>query len=128
MEIRQTYHRLDSESNKVSFFSIMSNLALFLNVNVISRSRIINEKQFFSFIVIAHNKESLSIIKEYFLKFPLLSSKYLDFKDWKNILDLQKTNSRTTSYLNEAIITRKDFNKTRTSYNWDHLRNCYLIN
>jgi hypothetical protein len=128
MEIRQTYHRLDSENKKVSFFPIMSKLALFLNVNVISRSRIINEKQFFSFIVMAHNKESLSIITEYFLKFPLLSSKFLDFKDWKNILELQKTNSMTTSYLNEAIITRKDFNKTRTTYNWDHLKDCYLIN
>ena len=94
MEIRQTYHRLDFENKKVSFFPIMSKLALFLNVNLISRSRIINEKQFFSFIVIAHNKESLSIIKEYFFKFPLLSSKYLDFKDWNNILELQKINSR----------------------------------
>jgi hypothetical protein len=128
MEIRQTYHKLDSENKKVSFFPIMSKLALFLNVNLISRSRIINEKQFFSFIVIAHNKESLSIIKEYFFNFPLLSSKYLDFKDWNNIIELQKINSRTTSYLNEAIITRKNFNSTRTIYNWDHLKDCYLIN
>lgn len=128
MEIRQTYHRLDSEGKKVSFFSIMSKLALFLNVNVISRSRIINEKQFFSYIIIAHNKHSLSIITDYFIKFPLLSSKYLDFKAWKNILDLQKSNSITTSYLNEAIITRKNFNKTRNTYNWYHLNDCYLTN
>jgi hypothetical protein len=87
MEIRQTYHTLDSENKKLSFFPIMSKLALFLNVNLISRSRIINEKQFFSFIVIGHNKESLSIVKEYFFKFPLLSSKYLDFKDWNNIFE-----------------------------------------
>jgi hypothetical protein len=128
MEIKQTYNRLDSESYKISFFSIMSKLALFLNVNVISRSRILNEKQFFSYIIMAHNKKSLIIIKEYFLKFPLLSSKSLDFKAWINILDLQKTNSITTSYLNEAIITRKDFNKTRTTFNWDHLKDCYLTN
>jgi hypothetical protein len=128
MEIKQNYHILDSEDKKISFFSIMSKLALFLNVNVISRSRILNEKQYFSFIVICHNKESLNVISEYFLKFPLLSSKNLDFKAWRNILELQKTNSITTSYLNEAIITRKDFNKTRTTFNWDHLKDCYLTN
>jgi len=128
LEIKQTYHRLNSENKKVSFYSIMSNIALFLNVNLLSRSRIINDKQFFSFIVTAHNKKSLTIITEYFLKFPLLSSKYLDFKTWKNILELQKNNSITTSYLNEAIIARKDYNKTRTTYNWDHLKNCYLNN
>jgi LAGLIDADG endonuclease/Cytochrome C and Quinol oxidase polypeptide I len=128
MEIKQNYHRLDPAGNKESFFTIMSKLALFLNVNVISRSRIINEKQFYNFIVIAHNKESLTIITEYFLKFPLISSKYLDFKAWKNILELQKTNSITTSYLNDAIKTRKDFNKSRTTFNWDHLKDCYLIN
>jgi hypothetical protein len=57
-----------------------------------------------------------------------LSSKYLDFKDWNNIFEWQQINSRTTSYLNEAIITRKNFNSTRTVYNWDHLKDCYLIN
>lgn len=128
MEIKQNYQKLDSVGPKESFFSIMSKLALFLHVNVISRSRIINEKLFFSFILKAHNKESLTIITEYFLKFPLLSSKYLDFKAWKNILELQKTNSIITSYLKEVVIIRKDFNKTRTTFNWDHLKNCYLTN
>jgi hypothetical protein len=80
MEIRQTYHRLDSDKNKLSFYPIIQKLALFLKVNVISRSRIIKDKQFYSFIVTAHNKESISIIINYLLKFPLLSSKYLDFK------------------------------------------------
>lgn len=128
IEIRQTYHRLDSENKKISFYSIISKLALFLNVNIISRNRIINDKQFSSFIVIAHNKKSLSIISEYFLKFPLLSSKYLDFKVWKNILDLQNFNSITSSYLDEAIKARKDFNKSRITYNWSHLKHCYLTN
>ena len=33
----------------------------------------------------------------------------------------------TTAYLNEAIKTKTDFNKTRTRFSWDHLKNCYLI-
>ena len=42
------------------------------------------------------------------------------------MLDLQKDSSRVSSYLDEALNIRKDFNSTRTTYNWDHLENCYL--
>ena len=109
-----------------SYFSIMSKVASYLGSNVLSRSRIKGDKQFYSFIVMAHNKVSLIKIIDYFNKFPLLSSKYLDYISWCYVLDLQQKNSRTTSYLDEALIIRKDFNKTRTTYNWNHLKNCYL--
>ena len=127
LEIRQTYHRLNNDGEQVSFFSIMSKVANYLNSNVLSRSRIIGEKQYYSFILMAHSQISLNKIIEYFSRFPLLSSKYLDYKSWAYVLELQKTNSRTTSYLEEAIKIRKDYNATRTTYNWNHLINCYLI-
>nr|YP_010470462.1 LAGLIDADG endonuclease [Inonotus hispidus]UVF37950.1 LAGLIDADG endonuclease [Inonotus hispidus] len=134
LEIRQTYHRLDSEENKTSFFSIMSVLAKFLNVNVYSRSRCLNNKQFYSYTIVAQNKNSLKIIVNYFLNYPLLSSKILDFKNWlyileqKNEISQHLNNQRLpNSFLDEATKIRKDFNKTRTTYNWDHLKNCYLI-
>lgn len=127
LELRQTYHKLDPEMNKVSYFSIMSILANYLGVNVYSRSKIIKEKQYYSFIIMAANRTSLSILSDYFNKFPLLSSKFLDFKDWVYILELQKNNPITSSYLNEAINVRKNYNDTRTQYNWDHLKDCYLL-
>lgn len=131
LEIKQNYHKLDSDGNKVSFFPIMSKLAGFLGVSVYSRSRVRNNKEFYSFTVISHNKDSLLKITNYFNKFPLLSSKYLDYKDFLYILDLQNKNNITTSYLNEAMKIRKDFNSTRTTYHWSHLKinihNCYLI-
>jgi len=127
LEIKQTYHKLDSDDNKVSFFPIMSKLAGFLCVSVYSRSRILNNKEFYSFTVVSHNKKSLLKITHYFNKFPLLSSKYLDYKDFLYILELQNKNKLTTSYLGEAIKIRKDFNSTRTTYHWSHLKNCYLI-
>nr|YP_010697742.1 LAGLIDADG homing endonuclease [Porodaedalea niemelaei]WCF76638.1 LAGLIDADG homing endonuclease [Porodaedalea niemelaei] len=153
MEIRQTYHRLDTEGNKTNYFSIMSIIANFLGVNLYSRNRTINDKQFYSYTVVSHNKHSRSKIVEYFTKYPLLSSKYLDFKDWLSILDKQAKSNHpsisapqgtkpnlfedtedtvfcirrdATYYLDEAVKIRKDFNKTRTTYNWDHLKNCYL--
>jgi len=129
LEIKQTYHKLDSDGKKISFLSIMSKIGEFLGVNVLSRSRTKDDKQYYSYTVMAYNKNSLFKIKEYFKKYPLLSSKYLDLKDWLYILELQEYNSMppTAAYLDKAFNIRKDFNKTRTTYNWDHLNDCYLI-
>ena len=127
LEIRLNYHRLNSQQQKLSFFLVMSQIATLLGVNVLSRSRIIKDKQFDSFIVMATNKSSLSITIDYFNKFPLLSSKYLDYKDWLHIFNLQKNNPLTLSYLDVAIFTKKDFNQKRTTYSWLHLNNCYLL-
>jgi hypothetical protein len=95
----------------------MSKLAAFLGVNVYSRSRILKDKEYYSFTVISHNKNSLLKIRNYFNQFPLISSKYLDYKDFIYILELQNKNKLTTAYLDEAIKIRKDFNSTRTTYN-----------
>ena len=71
--------------------------------------------------------KELEVVLDHFDKFPLISSKNLDYKDWKYILELQNLNPITTSYLDIANNTRKDFNSTRTTYKWDHLNDCYLI-
>ena len=123
LEINQNYHKLDTEGNKVNFFPIISKIGLYLGVTVYSRSRIINDKFFFSFIIVSHNKLSNSKIYDYFNKYSLLSSKILDFKEWSNIYKLQNLNSFTTSYLDNAIKIKTDFNQTRTNFVWDHLHN-----
>ena len=66
---------------------------------------------------IVRDKISLKVIKDHFIKYPLRGSKHLDFLSWKYILELQQSNSITTSYLDEALKIRKNFNKTRTTYN-----------
>jgi len=121
LEINQNYHKTDSEGNKASFFPIISKIGLFLGVTVYSRSRLIKDKIYYSFTVISNNKLSNSKVCDYFNKYPLLSSKYLDYKDWANILELQNLNKVTTSYLDTTINTRTDFNETRKTFTWDHL-------
>lgn len=121
LEIKQNYHITDYEGNKASFYPLMSKIGMYLGVTVHSRSRLIKDKYFHSFTVISQNKNSNSKITDYFDKFPLLSSKYLDYKDWAYILKLQNSNPITTSYLDKAIKIRTDFNSTRTTFNWNHL-------
>ena len=65
---------------------------------------------------------SLDIIVNYLEKYPLFSSKYLDYKDWKEIVLLIFENKH---YTKEGI-TKTDFfrdsmNRNRTYFNWDHL-------
>lgn len=128
LEIRQNYHRVSTEliDHNSSYFHIMSNIANFLGVTVYSRSREIKGKVYFSYTVICHSKLSLLKVISYFNAYPLLSSKYLDYKDFNIIFNQQQSNSLTTSYLARAINIRKDFNSTRTTYSWNHLKNCYI--
>jgi hypothetical protein len=81
LEINQNYNKSDTEENKVSFFPIISKIGLYLGVTVYSRSRIINDKIYYSFIIVSQNKLSNSKVCDYFNKYSLLSSKFLDYKD-----------------------------------------------
>lgn len=128
LEIRQTSHRLDKGINKISYFPIMSTIAEFFYTNLLSRTRNKDNKIYYSYIAMAYNKISLSKVEDYFLKYPLLSSKRLDFKDWLFILGQQRKNSSVSSYLNDAEKVRTNFNKTRKIFNWEHLNDCYLVN
>ena len=90
MEIRQTYNILDNNGEQVYFFAIISKLANYFSTNVLSRKRIVENKDFFSFIVMSASKSSLIKTSDYFNKYPLLSSKFLDYKSWLYILELKK--------------------------------------
>ena len=71
---------MEHRGRKISFFSIISLIGKFLGVNVLSRTRTMKDKEYYSYTVIAHNKDSQSKIIDYFNQYPLLSSKYLDYQ------------------------------------------------
>jgi hypothetical protein len=117
----------DSIMQQGSFFPIMSKIGLYLGVTIYSRSRIVKDKIFYSFTVMSHNKSSNANVCLYFNKYPLMSSKFLDYKDWEYVLNLQNLNNLTSSYLDQTIKIKSNFNKTRTTFTWDHLiNNSYL--
>ena len=62
---------------------------------------------------------------DYFNKYPLLSSKYLDFKDWSKLINYINKESSNKSW-ELGVSLRKDYNKTRTTFTWNHLKNSYL--
>jgi hypothetical protein len=66
---------------------------------------------------------SLDIIIKYLEVYPLFSSKYLDYLDWKKIALLILDNKH---YTDEGLIktdsVRNSINRKRTYFSWDHLK------
>ena len=134
LEIKQNYLKENPHSGRVtdinnfgeiSFFNIMSKISLFLDVNLYSRTRKTNFGLSNTFMVMAHSEKNLINIINYFSKYPLFSSKYLNYKDWLKVYNLKINNKLTKDYLNEVLIIKNNFNSKRTQFNWDHLNNFY---
>lgn len=95
----------------------------FIGTNLLSRSRMQEdkgvEKMYSSFMVVAHNKESIGRIEAYFNKYPLKSAKYLDFKDWEACGEYTKIKSKEN---HEKVIEIKNkMNSKRTQFDWSHI-------
>ena len=68
--------------NDVIFICMINLMTLtYLDVNLNSRNRLRDNKIYSSFIITATSQKSLDILIKYLTKYPLLSSKYLDFLD-----------------------------------------------
>ena len=80
-DLRSLLRKSEIGKKKESFFPIMIKIAQYLGVTLYSRKRVMKDKEYFAFIVMTHHKESNSKIVKYFSQFPLLSSKYLDYRD-----------------------------------------------
>lgn len=149
LEIRQNYLnnlpdfdnscvKTDNQSEmklygKLSFYPIMMDISNLFDVNLYSRERksTFNNKEgiYQSYIVAVTSYKNLPLVKEYFDRFPLLTSKYLDYLDWCKVLEKilnegQNTLPGGSWELSNNI--RKDFNKSRKTFTWEHLdKNLY---
>lgn len=88
-----------------------------------SRTRIQAQTISYSFRVAASRLRPLKLLRYYFDKFPLLSSKRLDYLDWCLIQDKWNNEPRSHDLLNYCQLIRSGMNSKRTVFNWDHLDN-----
>ena len=61
----------------------------------------------------------------YFNKFPLFGTKYLNYKDWVTVFELFKR--KDYNYIEECTNIKNQMNDYRTLWNWDHLKNFYSL-
>lgn len=129
IELRQNYHRDISDiQGGTSYYEILIKIARYLGVNLYSRSRIQKDKIFNSFMVISHNIQSHNKVINYFNHFPLFSSKYLAYKDWKFVVELlmkRGGKNLTSEEILEIEKLKAQFNKKRLIFDFSHLN--YLI-
>jgi hypothetical protein len=73
-------------------------------------------------MVRVHNRKSLNLVLDYFSKFKLYSSKYLDYKNWAVVARLLLSNTAyTTENKNKIYDLKNSMNNKRIIFNWDHL-------
>lgn len=127
LELRQTYHRdVSVEQGGTSYFAILSKIATYLGVNLLSRTREQKDKVFYAFMVISHSAASHAKVISYFDRFPLYSSKYLAYKDWSYVVEqarLRAGKVLTEKEISEVETIKAQFNSKRNSFDFSHLDN-----
>ena len=109
--------------NKQSNYSFLSIIADFLNTSV-KEIRINKPKP--EYRVRTVNLKGNLILIDYLDKFPLFSSKILNYKDWIKVLNYFKNKEQTKSeFLKEIIKIKSNMNDKRTNFYWDHLQKFY---
>lgn len=109
------------DKNGESLEEVMKKIAEFLSITI--KTRVIYGK-LTQFVVNTSSISSNKILINYLNTFPLLSSKYLDFKDWEKALSLYKKKlHRDPVYLDKIRILKLNMNTGRSSFNWSHLEN-----
>lgn len=105
---------------KNSYFKVLTDISNFLNCNLLIKKQKSTGNEYYT--LTASNIMSLNIIINYLDKYPLFSSKFLDYKDWKVIVLLIFENSHYTKEgVYKTELARNSMNRQRTYFTWNHL-------
>jgi group I intron endonuclease len=119
--------RILDPSTGEDYFYILNQICLFFNCKLLTRT---NKKLDQYYIVCASSEKSLRILIDYFHKYPLLSSKFLDYKDWESVANYKLNRLDLNAEENWKRIKdlKAGMNINRTYFNWDHLNTFYTSN
>lgn len=111
LEIQQNYH---GELNL--YKNIMELIANFLQTNLLSRKRMLNNKEYYSYMITTSSLSTNLLVDNYFKQFPMFSSKQLDYLEWSKVLHL-RLNKRhlVDSGALMCLEAKNSMNKNRTT-------------
>ena len=128
LEIKQNYSKeVPVDQGGASYFSILTKVAEYFSVNLYTRTRSVDDKMFYAFMVIAHNRRSHDLVRNYFDRFPLYSSKYLAYKDWCQVQDIHRGVSLSKDNIEKIKAIKSQFNNKRKLYDFSHLDSLTFI-
>jgi len=121
LEITQSQRIIDLDGN--NNFNVLSLIGKYLLCQVKeTKSKSKNTQHRIRTTSLAGN----IVLKNYLLKYPLFSSKYLDSKDWMEVLNYFENKEHRNKY-NEIIQIKTSMNDRRTFFHWNHLKNFYKL-
>ena len=100
-----------------SYEPIFTKISIFLGTKKVNY-RNIKGREYLN--VSASSVKSIKILKEYFNKHSLISSKYLNFKDWEKVSDMI-LNKEHFKNKEKVKLIKNGMNNLRTKVNFDHL-------
>lgn len=112
--IRQRIIDKDTEKSCIPFMTEIANL---FQCNI-------NYKSYNILTFLAQSNTNHHLIKSYFDKYPLMTSKYLDYLSFLEGLNYLGKHL-TIKEIFEIQVLKNNMNDKRTYYNWDHLKNFY---
>lgn len=119
--LRIEQRMFDPTSNH-SYHDILNKIATFLLCNLLTRKQSSTGNTYYT--LTASSLESVKVIINYFNKYPLYSSKYLDYKDWEIVANLRLNNEHyTENGISKVELAKNSMNNSRTLFKWDHLNN-----
>lgn len=122
-ELVQSSVNKQGESKKI----IMYLLAEYLNTSLKEYGRK-KYPNYLEYRVRTNNLNSNFILANYLNKFPLFSSKYLNYIDWLEIINIIKLcEHKTDQGKNKIILVKKNMNNKRTIFTWNHLNKFYNL-
>ena len=117
--LRIEQRMLDPITND-SYSKVLTDISNFLNCTLLTRKQKSTCNEYYT--LTASSRMSLDIIVNYLEKYPLFSSKYLDYKDWKEIVLLIFENKHYTKEgIDKTESVRNGMNRQRIHFTWDHL-------
>jgi LAGLIDADG endonuclease len=117
---RQEYHR--PSIFNTSYLAIMSAIGVIFGINVIEYVRIRNVTTESGYLLRVKSLVSRLFLINYLDNYPLLSSKYLDYLDWRTAHDLVGSKSyRTIDGTTQLMRLKNSMNTKRTEFDWSHL-------
>jgi len=125
---KQRYGNLDIESqgsNANCYFNVLQSIVNYLSIVRLVpytrlRSETFEEK---GYLVRVTSTKSRMIIISYLETYPLLSSKRLDFNNWRKAHLLVKSRSyRTLEGTQELKQLKESMNDSRSNFDWNHLK------
>ena len=126
IEVKEFYtkHSVTMTESLSSFTPICSMIATFFDLGLYHRTR---KKKYHLIIITTTSVRTNGKVIEYFDKFPLLSSKYLDYVDWKTIHNMQEKKLHlTVKGVKICEEIKQNMNSKRNKFSWKHLNNFYL--